>query len=199
MYLTILLILSLDIVEVFFTGALNGLIIGILSYIYFAVKEKKEKRKQKIIEAKDHELSYYDTLQEIVNSKNVKMEFDYYSTYEELIELCNPKYYLESCDKERLSTAIDIYSKLLKCHPFKDKGMIIKLRKEAVNNLQVKLNAKKCYCFLMELFNPAQYVDDNFDSVKLLACNKAYSFISENKNDLRALQNFALRIGLLKL
>lgn len=52
---------------------------------------------------------------------------------------------------------------------------------------------------MRDLFNPNNYIDSSFDKDTLVACSWASEYISENKEDIRTLEQLAYRIGLLKL
>lgn len=192
--------------ERFFIGVLSGLFLYIIFYFINKVKEDKETdRRNKIqehFENKEEELqekNYYALLKEIATDSKLKLHFNYDTTISQLKEKCNPKYYIDKNDYSKLRIATEIYSELVSAKEPLDKRKIRLLRVRANEQLGVMFSSEYAYNILNKVFNPNNFVDENFDADKLLACTKAHKYILENREDLRKLEQFAYKIGFLKL
>ncbi|MDE6301047.1 MAG: hypothetical protein K2M19_04975 [Muribaculaceae bacterium] len=140
----------------------------------------------------------YYVLKIIANDSRAKLEFDYEGTFKELKEKCNPKLYLEPHQPQKLDIAANLFARINEIENNWNKLEIRKIRKKADEELGIKLSSEKSYRILIEIYDPKKYVDGQFDKDKLLACNRAYKYISENKNDIRKLEQFAKKVGILE-
>lgn len=179
----------------------------IISFFFFFKNKRDEKKEEmrakeqeirnKEIRARKEEDEYIETLKRIVKKTKERLVFDYPTTIELLKERCNPKYFLS--DNDKTTVAAEIYSNLLSLGCQYDKLQVRKLRKRANEELGIKLPSEQAYSILQRVFNPLNYIDENFDKNYLLACNKAHLFIERNKGDLRKLEQFAYKIGFLEI
>lgn len=192
--------------ERFFVGALSGLVISIFVYFIGQRKAKKQEKRrtalQDIFEEKENlerEKQYFNTLKNIAEMSGSQLYFNYELTVSQLLEKCNPKYFIESKDCNKLGISTSIYSELLSIAKPYDKEQIRKIRKRASEQLGVSLESEDTFKLLEKVFNPMNFVDENFEADKFLACSKAHMYILENRSDLRKLEQFAYKIGLLKL
>lgn len=202
MYLFILLThpnIGDSIGENIYIGVLTSLALS--AFLFFADRRRDKKHIKKMQEAhnKTEVHNYITTLSEIAKQSDLKLVFNYPLTVQLLIERCNPKHYLS--DSGRMAVAAELYSELISLDTKTngDKRMVRHLRRLANEQLGVKLPAEDTYLILAKVFNPNNYLDENFDKEKLLACNKAISYIENNKADLRKLEQFAFKIGFIDI
>lgn len=179
--------------EKVFIGVLTGAVISLFLYLW----NKREDKTAEIHEREAEEQKYLKTLKLIVGNTSEKLIFDYPQTIQLLKERSNPKYFLN--DNRKTIIATQIYSTLISIGDHFDKRQIRLLRIKANEELGINLPSEHAYEVLTRVFNPLNYVDDNFDSEKLLACNWAHRYIENNKHNLRKLEQFANKIGFLIL
>ena len=124
--------------------------------------------------------------------------FDFGINHHHLIDGCNPKYFIDNSDLSKLKTATDFYTRLKSLKSSDNPAYLLQIRKQAEEKLGIRIPCEDLYQTLCEVFNPQQFVDDNFDKDKLLASTRAFQYIKENKNDRRKLEKLAYVTGLMK-
>lgn len=179
--------------EKIFIGVLTGLTIG----LFFFFKDKRNARKEsKRIEFENQEKgkrSYHDALHEIVNESNVGDIISIEEIRNLLIDQCNPKNFCEPFDTKKIEAATQIYVSLKsETWPLNIKT----LWQLAENSLGVYLDSTSLYEILSKIYNPTNFVDENFDELKFRAANKAFSYINEHKDSLRELYDFCSSLNL---
>lgn len=176
------------------------ILIGILTCaiieLFFVCKRKKKKAREQNIRIKADNASYENLVrniaQEYVSSMG-HIKIDTEAIRALLVERCNPKNYIEEYNHHKLEAASKLYIKL------KDTSIKIPLSQilaEAEKDLNIYLNSTDLYKKLEEIFNPANFTEDRFDEAKLMASNRAYKFIQDNRNSLRKLLEFAQNANL---
>lgn len=119
------------------------------------------------------------------------IEIDYSSLYKELTEKCNPSNLLQPYNANKVEASIAIYFQLEKN---KDNiNELIKLRNRAIKELGVKFSSQDLFEKLSQVFNPSNFMDKNYDDVKLCAANKIYTQIQEYKDDIIELEKIAFK------
>lgn len=181
----------------------------LLEVIYLLSSKYNEKVKQKennasVLKTKEESEKiesdkYFKTLRDIASMGSEKISINYNETISQLKDKCNPKLFLECKDLGKLKKSAEIYSELIKLGDNYDRLQVRKLRKEANEILGIYLPSGKTYETLKKIFNPKNFIDENFDKENLIACQRASIFIDENKNDLRKLEQFAHKIGILEI
>lgn len=185
--------------ESVFVGILTSIAFGVILWVVNQNSSKKENIKLEEHQKKVEKDKYLQTLKSIVKSSGMTISYDYDNTISQLTALCNPKNYLEPYQPEKLKIATELYTELKSISSPYNKQQIRTINKKADEMLLIKLPSEDVFIVLKNIFNPQNFVDDNFDEQKLLASNKAYQYIFQNKNDLRKLQEFAYSCGVLDL
>lgn len=180
-----------------------AIITGIVISLFLSLREKRADKEALKLEERENNLKYekiyYNTLKSIVHDSGKTLFFDYGKTLHQLLEACNPKHYLEPYQPEKIDIATELYSKLRSMKmPYK-RIEIRRIRKQANEQLGINLPSQETYNLMVSIFNPKNFIDNNFNAEKLKACTQAYKYIEDNKNDLRKLEQFAYKIGLLKI
>lgn len=94
--------------ERFFVGCITGAVM----YLFFTLINRRKDKKQKKEDELELERLYYKTLEKIVHESGIAVDFDYDKTTKQLIDRCNPKYFLEPYQPEKLAIATELYSTL---------------------------------------------------------------------------------------
>ncbi len=100
--------------------------------------------------------------------------------YDEFKIKCNPANYLNPYNAEKVDISNSIYSQLDSNKNSVD--LLILLRNQAINQLGISFSAKIIYEKLCSIYNPANFIGDNYNPEKLYAANKIYSIIQQNKD-----------------
>lgn len=190
-----LLLINEPLGEEIFIGILTSITISIFFYIKYKVANRKVTNMSQAEEVGRN----CEILKIIVSENNNYIKFCYEKNIIELLEKWNPKQFLEPYNPDKLRTSVELYAALRKLNLPGDKRSVLHIRKIADEALDIKLNSEEMYTYMRDLFNPNNYIDSSFDKDKLVACSWASEYISENKEDIRKLEQLAYRIGLLKL
>lgn len=194
--------------EKVFIAMLTSIVISIFLFFWNKRTEKREARRERenfkreerqAQEAQTEEEEYFKTLYLIAFERKSEMLFDYDWTIKQLLDKCNPKCFLSPYSPEKVEIATRLFSRLKNLGNNYDKREVRLIRKEANEKLNIELSSEKAYSLLTTLFNPSNYIDEKFDEKKLIACNKAFQHIEKYKTDLRKLEQFAYKIGILKI
>jgi hypothetical protein len=165
--------------ELFFIGAITSLGFSALMWIINKVKEKKNIK----VETKQVQ-------QEIVEEADkVTLKIDYSFLCDELKEKCNPSNFMAPYEAKKVEISNSIYSQLTDEEI--ELSELIALRNRAIKELNISFSSQELYEKLSTIFNPKNFVNDNYDAVKLYVANKVYSQILESKNDIIELEKIA--------
>ena len=97
-------------------------------------------------------------------------------------------------DAEKVGVANSIFSRL---EENKDNvGELIQLRNQAILKLGISFSASTMFECLSKIYNPSKFMGKNYDAEKLLAANKIYDKILQNKNNIIELEKIAKDMGI---
>ena len=170
--------------EEVFVGAISALFFSIIMWLF-------NKRKQK----KDIEETTKQVQQEIVKEvkENVclasSIEIDYSFLYKDLLDKCNPSNYMNPYDAKKVEISNSIYSQIEENK--NNTTELIKLRNRAIKELNIKFSSELLFEKLTQVFNPSNFMNENYDAVKLYAANKVYSQIQDFKDNIIELERIA--------
>jgi len=184
----ILLNVSESMAEKFLIGAINGLIVTV---VIFFVQLFRKKKTEKLYDKDIKKGIISDTISTSTHTPyNNTIEVEYLNTlYDELIEKCNPANFMNPYSSEKVDISNQIYSQL---EANKNNiSVLIELRNQAINKIALSFSAKELYDRLCEIFNPNNYVGDNYDSKKLQVANKIYAKIQSLSSDIIGLEKIA--------
>ena len=171
--------------EEFFVGAMSAIFFSIIIWLF-------NKRKQK----KGIEETTKQVQQDIVKEakENVclasSIEIDYSFLYKDLLDKCNPSNYMNPYDAKKVEISNSIYSQIEENK--NNTTELIKLRNRAIKELNIKFSSEVLFEKLTQVFNPSNFINENYDAVKLYAANKIYAQILDNRNDIIELERIAL-------
>ena len=189
MFLSVLLYSnSSSIGEEIFVGAISALIFSVILWLFNSMKNKKgieKEMKQVQQDIVDESLLSTDA------SSPIELDFDYSYLYDELKCKCNPSNYMTPYDPRKVEISNSIYMQL---EESKENVLnLIKLRNRAIKELGIEFSAKELYERLSQIFNPSNYMDENYDAAKLHVANLAYAQVQENKDDIIELERIAVK------
>lgn len=171
--------------EEVFVGAISALFFSIIMWLF-------NKRKQK----KDIEETTKQVQQDIVKEakENVclasSIEIDYSFLYKDLLDKCNPSNYMNPYDAKKVEISNSIYSQIEENK--NNTTELIKLRNRAIKELNIKFSSEVLFEKLTQVFNPSNFINENYDAVKLYAANKIYSQILKYKDNIVELERIAI-------
>ena len=173
--------------EEIFVAALTGLFFSIIIWIYNRNKTKKgiENTTKQV----QQDIAQEARLNTVLYSSK-EFYFDYSHLYEELVNKCNPSNYMNPYDPKKVEISNSIYSQLKENQ--NNISELIKLRNRAIKELNIKFSAKELFEKLSLIFNPSNYIDENYDATKLYAANKIYAQIQDYKDNIIELERIAL-------
>ena len=97
-------------------------------------------------------------------------------------------------DAEKVGVANSIFSRL---EENKDNvGKLIQLRNQAILKLGISFSASTMFECLSKIYNPSKFMGKNYDAEKLLAANKIYDKILQNKDNIIELEKIAKDMGI---
>lgn len=167
-----------------FWGAMSGLFLLLLTYIYGRFKHKRDEKKQKkkLLQQKNEQecLIARELFDEDPFDGNDSKLFD------ELKEKCNPQNFLEPYDAQKIERSNNIYSKLDSAKY--DIEELERLRDSAISDLGIAYHNTALYNNLCTLFNPQQFMGENYDGQKLQAANQYYAKVLANKGNDKELE-----------
>lgn len=167
-----------------FIGFLTASFISLIVWLYNRSKQKRASEEA----TKQVQQNIVKEANENVFS-NYNLNIDYSSIYKELKEKCNPSNYMNPYDAKKVEISNSIYSQL---EINKNNiTVLIELRNKAIKELEIHFSAKELYDKLSLIFNPSNFMNENYDAVKLYAANKIYSQIQQCKDDIIKLERIA--------
>ena len=164
-------ILYMPLGEKVLLGALNGLVCyGIVRLILKHQNKKQTKVTYSIL------LNYF--LSGDIN--------DYYKSMVSLLkQFCNPELYLKKYDKEKVSAANFLYSKLHNENLSIEE--IIQIREQIKSKLQTGFDTKPLFKALLNICQPHRYLNP-YDPKMFSTMNELYSKLLANKDNLKELE-----------
>lgn len=120
----------------------------------------------------------------------------YHNLYDELKSKCNPINFMTPYNAEQVNIANEIFSKLNNTQK-DDIPNLILLRNKAIKGLGITYTNPKLYETLCNVYNPKNFMGENYDANKLNAANKLFAEIEKYQNDILSLESIAKRVGLM--
>lgn len=115
----------------------------------------------------------------------------YSNLYDELNQKCNPANFMSPYDPEKVDISNSIFSQLEE--NIYNVEILISLRNIAISKLGISFSTSELYEKLHHIYNPANYIGDNYDAEKLCAANNLYIQIESNKNNITVLEKNSAR------
>ena len=180
--------------EKIFIGLITSLFIGVYVNYILKRREKRELKKEETEKKIKEEKQYNKTLKTIIEESSLILSPNINLIRQELIDKCNPKNFLNDTTLN-LKKATELYERI---RTIVDADEILNIRKIAQKELNIKIIDNDLLTILIDVFNPKNFIDNNFNKERLLCCNKAYNWVLENREDGILLEKFAYEIGLYK-
>ena len=171
------------------------------------IKESIESEKRRKAKKKEEELSNLlreqkrmaNSLKTSDNTQGKSDEFIsavYHNLYDELKSKCNPINFMTPYNAEQVNIANEIFSKLNNTQKDDIRNLIL-LRNKAIKGLGITYTNPKLYETLCNVYNPKNFMGENYDANKLNAANKLFAEIEKYQNDILSLESIAKRVGLM--
>lgn len=120
----------------------------------------------------------------------------YHNLYDELKSKCNPINFMKPYNAAQVNIANEIFSKLNNTQKDDIRNLIL-LKNKAIKGLGITYTNPKLYETLCNVYNPKNFMGENYDANKLNAANKLFAEIEKYKNDILSLESIAKRVGLI--
>lgn len=118
----------------------------------------------------------------------------YDSLYEELLDKCNPKNFMEPYDKKKVDEAILIYNDLSRIDKTNEKH-IRAIRDRATLELGINVSTDRLYKELIDYCNPQNFLTTvPFQADLLQIANHFYAQVRTSKNDIHELERLSSQI-----
>ncbi len=115
----------------------------------------------------------------------------YPSLYEELLDKCDPKNFMEPYDQAKVEKAIRVYGDLQKADK-KDTNRLREIRDRAMRDLGITVSTDRLYKELIGYCDSRNFrKDGDFPTEVLLVANQFYAQVLANKHDIHALEKLA--------
>lgn len=125
------------------------------------------------------------------DSSKIQHSKIYDSLYEELLDKCNPKNFMEPYDKKKVDAAILIYNDLSRIDKTNEKHIRV-IRDRATLELGIKVSTDRLYNELIDYCNPQNFLTAvPFQADLLQAANHFYAEVRANKNDIHELERLS--------
>lgn len=185
-----------------FFGFLSGVFLTIVVKLTGKWKKKREDKKTgKIqleeLQQKQKELAKSILMSNTANSNNNFTLIIYSNLYHELKQKCDPANFVSPYDHKKVEISNSIFSQLEENKYNID--ALISLRNTAIVQLGISFSTNELYEKLHHIYNPANYIGDNYDAEKLCVANNIYAQIENNKNNILVLEKIAIEIGLISI
>lgn len=174
-----------------FWAVVSGSVVVLLSYLIARHNRKKLVKKQDEDALRQEVVMDILLARELFNDHPFKADDD--TLYAQMKEKCNPANFLEPYDAKKVEVSNDIYSKL-DAAKNNEKGLM-SLRNRAIAELGVTYENPALYEKLSALFNPQNFVGDNYDAEKLRVANKYYAKVQKYKENLIELERIYYEIN----
>lgn len=128
------------------------------------------------------------------DSSKIQHSKIYDSLYEELLDKCNPKNFMEPYDKKKVDAAILIYDDLSRIDKTNEKHIRV-IRDRATLELGINVSTDRLYKELIDYCNPQNFLTTvPFQADLLQAANHFYAEVRANKNDIHELERLSSQI-----
>mgnify|MGYP001240321865 FL=1 len=118
----------------------------------------------------------------------------YDSLYEELLDKCNPKNFMESYDQKKVDEAILIYNDLSRIGKTNEKHIRV-IRDRATLELGIKVSTDRLFKELIDYCNPQNFLTAvPFQADLLQIANHFYAQVRTSKNDIHELERLSSQI-----
>ena len=115
----------------------------------------------------------------------------YPNLYEELLDKCDPKNFMEPYDQAKVEKAIRVYGDLQKADK-KDTNRLREIRDRAMQDLSITVSTDRLYKELIGYCDSRNFrKDGDFPTEVLLVANQFYAQVLANKHDIHALEKLA--------
>ena len=115
----------------------------------------------------------------------------YPNLYEELLDKCDPKNFMEPYDQAKVEKAIRVYGDLQKADK-KDTNRLREIRDRAMQDLGITVSTDRLYKELIGYCDSRNFrKDGDFPTEVLLVANQFYAQVLANKHDIHALEKLA--------
>lgn len=186
--------------ERFLVGALTGTAFAIIVWAVEASKKKRSEKDEEERKRNEQEAVVDDLKRRIAKLSGPEYYIttsDYATLAEELKTKCNPANYLDPYDPVKVERANAIYATLLNSTDNLEK--LIDIRNQAIKELGIGFSSERVFTKLCHIYDPKQFMGDNYDAELLSVSNKVYSDIIRHKDNINALEEIAKRCGILVL
>lgn len=132
---------------------------------------------------------HFEPMPDLGVAKPIPHEKGYTNLYEEMIEKCHPKNYLnEGYDRQLFSIANSIYYELTQRREWTDEELI-PLRNKAITELGIHFSTKKKYNYLLQYLDPRIYINMNpYPARRVATAEEYYNQLNTYKDDIVALE-----------
>ena len=118
----------------------------------------------------------------------------YDSLYEELLDKCNPKNFMEPYDQKKVDEAILIYNDLSRIGKTNEKHIRV-IRDRATLELGIKVSTDRLFKELIDYCNPQNFLTAvPFQADLLQIANHFYAQVRTSKNDIHELERLSSQI-----
>ena len=115
----------------------------------------------------------------------------YPNLYEELLDKCDPKNFMEPYDQAKVEKSIRVYGDLQKADK-KDTNRLREIRDRAMQDLGITVSTDRLYKELIGYCDSRNFrKDGDFPTEVLLVANQFYAQVLANKHDIHALEKLA--------
>lgn len=118
----------------------------------------------------------------------------YATLKDELLEKCNPRYFMHPYNHDKIEIANSIYPHIIECN-YKDLERLKVLRLQAIEKLEVRFATETIYQNLRNSCNPSRFsYKYNYDAEKVKIANDLLQVIQENADNIIVLENVLQKV-----
>lgn len=159
-------------------------------------RAKKEEEQSNLLRLQKQIANSLKTSTNIQEKSDEFVSAVYHNLYDELKSKCNPINFMTPYNAAQVNIANEIFSKLNNTQKDDIRNLIL-LKNKAIKGLGITYTNPKLYEALCDLYNPKNFMGDNYDANKLNAANKLFAEIEKYQNDILNLESIAKRVGLI--
>ena len=121
---------------------------------------------------------------------NKEIEKEYDSLYDELLDKCNPRFKIELVGLERFNSANEIYAQLKSGGSDMPETILIALRNQAMDELEISISTRKKFNYLKSFLDPNNYINRQpYDKELVAKAGACYEQLLNHKDDIRFLES----------
>ena len=183
-----------------------GLISGLPAYSCFRSPSSNKKVDGKTWENPDKEKMTHTMEQEVdpifeaISPKEMATTFpqpihgNYATLKDELLEKCNPRYFMHPYNHDKIEIANSIYPHIIECKD-NDLDQLKALRLQAIEKLEVRFATETIYQDLRNSCNPSRFSNKyNYNAEKVKIANDLLQVIQENADNIIVLENVLKKV-----